>query len=68
MNEDKSRIRSFGFLGFEFRRVRKYPQMKTRSGCESSRRYSDAIDRNRWDGCINPILRGWVNYFAIGHS
>ena len=87
MNEDKSRTvdlakgDSFGFLGFEFRRVRSLrgvwrpqysPQMKTRSALlrklkKIFRRYrSQPVGRVVEN--INPILRGWVNYFAIGHS
>ena len=87
MNEDKSRTvdlakgDSFGFLGFEFRRVRSLrgvwrpqygPQMKTRSALlrklkKIFRRYrSQPV--GRVVEIINPILRGWVNYFAIGHS
>ena len=87
VNEDKSRIvnlakgDSFGFLGFEFRRVRSLrgvwrpqytPQTKKRSALlrklkEIFRRYrSQPV--GRVVEIINPILRGWVNYFAIGHS
>ena len=87
VNEDKSRTvdlakgDSFGFLGFEFRRVRSLrgvwrpqysPQMKTRSALlrklkKIFRRYrSQPV--GRVVEIINPILRGWVNYFAIGHS
>ena len=87
VNEDKSRIvnlakgDSFGFLGFEFRRVRSLrgvwrpqytPQTKARSALlrklkEIFRRYrSQPV--GRVVEIINPILRGWVNYFAIGHS
>jgi RNA-directed DNA polymerase len=87
LNEAKSRIvdvakgDSFGFLGFDFRRVRTYsgkwrahdaPQMKKRTTLLRKlkaifRRYpSQPIDRviSR----INPILRGWVTYFAIGDA
>lgn len=87
LNEDKSRVvdlvkgESFGFLGFEFRRIRSRnrnwrpyytPQMKKRTSVlrrlkvifQASR--SQPIDRVIAQ--INPILRGWVNYFAIGHS
>ena len=87
VNEDKSRTvdlakgDSFGFLGFEFRRVRSLrgvwrpqytPQTKKRSALlrklkEIFRRYrSQPV--GRVVEIINPILRGWVNYFAIGHS
>jgi RNA-directed DNA polymerase len=87
LNEAKSRIvdlakgGSFGFLGFDFRRVRTHsgkwrahyaPQMKKRTALLRRlkaifRRYqSQPIDRVI--DLINPILRGWVTYFAIGDS
>jgi RNA-directed DNA polymerase len=87
INEEKSRIvdlakgDSFGFLGFEFRRVRSRrgawrpyypPKLKKRTEVvrklkEIFRRYqSQPVDRVVQ--LINPILRGWVNYFAIGDS
>jgi RNA-directed DNA polymerase len=87
INEDKSRIvdlakgESFGFLGFDFRRVRSLqgkwrayyaPQLKKRTGLlrqlkETFRRYqSQPVDRVI--RLINPILRGWVTYFAIGDA
>jgi RNA-directed DNA polymerase len=87
INEEKSRIvdlakgESFGFLGFEFRRVRSRrgawrpyypPKLKKRTEVvrklkEVFRRYqSQPVDRVVQ--LINPILRGWVNYFAIGDS
>jgi RNA-directed DNA polymerase len=87
VNDEKTRIvdlsngESFGFLGFEFRRVRsrrgkwmplRLPQTKKRTALlqrlkEHFRRArsqptSGLINR------INPVLRGWVNYFALGHS
>jgi RNA-directed DNA polymerase len=87
VNEEKSRIldlakgESFGFLGFDFRRVlsRKgawrahyTPKLKKRTALlrklkEIFRRYqSQPIDRVVQ--LINPILRGWVRYFAVGHA
>jgi RNA-directed DNA polymerase len=87
VNEEKSRVvdlakgESFGFLGFEFRRIRSLsgvwraqytPKLKKRTALlqklkEIFRRYqSEPADRVVQ--LINPILRGWVNYFAVGHS
>jgi len=87
VNEDKtyradlSRGESFGFLGFEFRRVRSRlgrwmplyrPQTKKRTALL---RRLKAIFRGlrsqpvtRVIEMINPVLRGWVNYFAMGHA
>jgi RNA-directed DNA polymerase len=87
INEEKSRIvdlrkgGSFGFLGFEFRRVRSLqgawrpqytPKLKKRTALLAKLR--DLFRRfasqpvGRVIELINPILRGWVNYFAVGHS
>jgi RNA-directed DNA polymerase len=87
VNEGKSRIvdlsrgESFGFLGFDFRRVRSLrgrwrpqytPQLAKRTAVlrklkEVFRRYvSCSVARVIAE--INPILRGWVNYFRIGHA
>jgi RNA-directed DNA polymerase len=87
MNEEKSHIvdltkgETFGFLGFDFRRVRSHrgkwrpnttPKMVKRTALLRKlklifRRYqSQPI--SRVIKLINPILRGWVNYFAIGNS
>ena len=78
---DLSKGESFGFLGFEFRRVRSLrgrwrphyvPKLKKRTALvrklkEIFRRFqSQPI--GRVIELINPILRGWVNYFAVGHS
>src|SRR3954464_15496975 len=87
VNEEKSRKvdlergESFGFLGFEFRRVRSrrgrwmpllLPKGKKRTALldrlrgifrnSQSQPISEVIAR------INPILRGWVQYFAVGNS
>ena len=87
INEEKSRVvdlakgDSFGFLGFEFRRVLSHkgvwrpnytPKLKKRTALVGKLR---AVFRRfasqpvgRVVELINPILRGWVNYFAVGHS
>ena len=87
VNEEKSRKvelkqdESFGFLGFEFRRIRSrrgrwmpllLPKGKKRAAllgklkeifrASRSQPVVGVIEK------INPILRGWVKYFAIGHS
>ena len=78
---DLAKGESFTFLGFEYRRIRSRnrtwrpnyaPKLKKRTALfaklrEIFRRYaSQPVERViEW---INPILRGWVNYFAIGHS
>ena len=87
LNESKSRVvdlargDAFGFLGFEFRRVRALsgkwranyaPRLKKRTALlrrlrELFQRYqSQPVDRVI--DLINPVLRGWVTYFAVGHS
>jgi len=78
---DLEKRESFGFLGFMFRRtrtlwgrwgVRFVPKMKARTSLlerlkEIFRRYGSQPVA-RVIGLINPIVRGWVNYFRIGHS
>ena len=87
INEEKSRKvdlsmgGSFGFLGFEYRRVRSrngkwraqyMPKLKKRTALlqklkEIFQRYvSQPV--GRVIELINPILRGWVHYFAVGDS
>lgn len=88
INEEKSRMvdlergESFGFLGFDFRRLRSIkrqvwrahytPKLKKRTAL--LRKLKDVFRRfqsqpvDRVIQLINPILRGWVNYFAIGNS
>ena len=87
INEEKSRIvdlgrgESFGFLGFDFRRVRsrrgvwcaRYtPKLKKRTAL--LRKLKDVFRRfqsqpvDRVIKLINPMLRGWVAYFAVGNS
>jgi RNA-directed DNA polymerase len=71
----------FSFLGFEFRRIlsrnKKWrahfvPKLKKRTALlaklrEIFRRFASQ-PVGRVIELINPILRGWVNYFAVGHS
>ncbi len=87
INEEKSRVvdlgkgESFGFLGFEFRRVRsrkgawrpRYtPKLKKRTALLD--KLKDIFGRfqsqpiRRVVAILNPILRGWVRYFAIGDA
>jgi RNA-directed DNA polymerase len=72
---------SFSFLGFEYRRIlgrtRKWrayyaPKLKKRTALLAKLReiFRQSVSQPV-DGVIeqiNPILRGWVNYFAIGDS
>ena len=72
---------SFAFLGFEYRRVlgrnQKWrpqfvPRMKKRTALLASLRevFRQHISQPVGEviEAINPMLRGWVNYFRIGHS
>jgi RNA-directed DNA polymerase len=72
---------SFAFLGFEYRRVlgrnQKWrpqfvPKMKKRTALFAKLREVFLQHVSQPVGevieVINPILRGWVNYFRIGHS
>jgi RNA-directed DNA polymerase len=78
---DLSKGESFCFLGFEFRLIRSrfgkwwplyVPRLKKRTALLAKlkmvfQRYvSQPVERVIAE--INPILRGWVNYFAVGHS
>ena len=87
VNEEKSKTidlaqgESFGFLGFDLRRIRSLagkwrpqytPKLKKRTALLEKLReifnrfQSQPVDRVV--ELITPILRGWVNYFAVGHS
>ncbi|MHB9128433.1 MAG: group II intron reverse transcriptase/maturase, partial [Candidatus Humimicrobiaceae bacterium] len=72
---------TFSFLGFVYRRVKTakgkwavviIPKMKARTALLGklkeifARFVSQPVSRVIY--LINPILRGWVNYFRIGHS
>jgi RNA-directed DNA polymerase len=72
---------SFGFLGFDFRLVRSLkgtwrpqytPKLKKRTAILAKLREIFRRNKSQRVGrvieLINPILRGWVNYFAVGHS
>ena len=78
---DLTRGKTFSFLGFNFRRVKTcqdrwgvniIPKMKVRTALLLKlkevfcRHKSQPIDRVIY--LINPILRGWANYFRIGNS
>jgi len=78
---DLARGETFSFLGFDFRRVKSRrgvwrpwytPRQKKRTALlrklkDIFRRYeSQPVDRVV--DLINPILRGWMRYFAVGDS
>ena len=78
---DLSRGESFGFLGFDFRYLRGLsgkwrphytPKLKKRTalvrGLKEVFRRHQSQPVERVISLINPVLRGWVNYFAVGHS
>jgi len=87
VNEEKSRTvdlakgESFGFLGFDFRRVRSHRRVWRPHCTPKLKKRTALLDKLRkvfqgWRSqpvsrvvrSINPILRGWVNYFRIGNS
>jgi RNA-directed DNA polymerase len=78
---DLAKGESFSFLGFDFRRVktrrgvwgvRYAPTIKART--ELLRKLKEVFRRfrsqpvDRVVDLINPILRGWVNYFRVGQA
>jgi RNA-directed DNA polymerase len=87
INEEKSRVvdlvagESFGFLGFDVRRVRTrtggYAPLatpKVRKRTELLGRLKEVFRRHRSQPVgrvieeITPMIRGWVNYFAHGNA
>ena len=87
LNEAKSRVvdltqgESFGFLGFDVRRIRSRrgvwrpqvtPKVRQRTALlqklKEEFRQRDSQPVGRVVEVINPILRGWVNYFRVGNS
>ena len=78
---DLTQGEAFGFLGFSFRRlrsprgrwwVRKAPGIKQRTALLRRLRVVFRGQRSQPVGrviaVINPILRGWVNYFRVGNA
>src|SRR6266849_4384467 len=78
---DLAKGESFTFLGFEYRRIRSRngiwrpnyaPKLKKRTALFAKLR--EVFRRNvsqpvgKVIEVINPILRGWLNYFRVGHS
>jgi RNA-directed DNA polymerase len=78
---DLERGESFGFLGFDFRYLRSLrgvmrphytPKLKKRTALLRELKKVFCRHRSQPIGrvinLLNPMLRGWVNYFAVGHS
>lgn len=78
---DLTKGEAFAFLGFDFRRLRSWrgrwwvrftPKLKQRTAL--LRRLREVFQRHhsqpirRVIDLMNPIVRGWVNYFRIGHA
>jgi RNA-directed DNA polymerase len=78
---DLKKGESFTFLGFEYRRILSFrqkgrpyyaPKLKKRTALYAKLR--EVFQQHvSWPvevviAKINPILRGWVNYFRVGHS
>ena len=87
VNEEKSRTvdlargESFGYLGFDIRRVRIRPGHWQVFAIPKGKKRTELLERlkvvfrslrsqpvQRVIEKINPILRGWVNYFAYGNA
>jgi RNA-directed DNA polymerase len=78
---DLAKEESFSFLGFEYRRIRSRnrvwrpyyaPKLKKRTALFAKLRVIFRRNVSRPVGKVieelNPILRGWVNYFRIGDA
>ena len=78
---DLAKEESFSFLGFEYRRIRSRnrvwrpyyaPKLKKRTELFAKLRESFRQNVGQPGGkvieMINPVLRGWVNYFRVGDS
>jgi RNA-directed DNA polymerase len=78
---DLAKEESFSFLGFEYRRIRSRnrvwrpyyaPKLKKRTALFAKLRAIFRRNLSRPIGKVieelNPILRGWVNYFRIGDA
>lgn len=88
LNTEKTKIvnilngESFGFLGFDFRRVHNHkrtgffilmtPKKKARKVIKARIRTiianGGALTAQEITARINPVLSGWVNYFRVGNS
>lgn len=78
---DLTKGEAFGFLGFTIRRARSRrgkwwvplkPAVKQRTALlrklKTEFRRLDSQPVGQVIAVINPVLRGWVNYFRVGHS
>ena len=75
-------VSALGFLGFDFRYLRSL-RGRVAAALHAQAQKADGVDARAQRGVpptpvakliervinlINPVLRGWVNYFAVGHS
>jgi RNA-directed DNA polymerase len=72
---------SFTFLGFEFRRILSFQRKSRPYNAPELKKRMALFEKLReifqqhvsWPvelviAKVNPVLRGWVNYFRVGHS
>jgi RNA-directed DNA polymerase len=68
---DATQVGGFDFLGYHFERGKKWPRaksvLKVREAIRKRTRRSNGYSLESIIAAINPILRGWYNYFRHGN-